>query len=117
VSVQQMNDLVDSVETEIFNHEEKENLAHKFIINKILNENQNVKVVEHKLNKFDSPKNSKNKSFGEENNNNNSGNKSKNSTMKVRSVKKGFFSKNFNFSEKNKNRTIPNSIQKIRTRN
>ena len=101
----------------LFNHEEKENLAHKFIINKILNENQNVKVVEHKLNKFDSPKNSKNKSFGEENNNNNSGNKSKNSTMKVRSVKKGFFSKNFNFLEKNKNRTIPNSIQKMRTRN
>ena len=37
--------------------------------------------------------------------------------MKVRSVKKGFFSKNFNFLEKNKNRTIPNSIQKMRTRN
>ena len=95
----------------LFNHEEKENMAHKFIINKILNENQNVKVVEHK---FDSPKNTKNKSFAEENNNEN---KSKNSTIKVRSVKKGFFSKNFNILEKNKNRTIPNSIKKIKTRN
>ena len=95
----------------LFNHEEKENMAHKFIINKILNENQNVKVVEHK---FDSPKNTKNKSFAEENNNEN---KSKNSTIKVRSVKKGFFSKNFNVLEKNKNRTIPNSIKKIKTRN
>ena len=95
----------------LFNHEEKENMAHKYIINKILNENQNVKVVEHK---FDSPKNTKNKSFAEENNNEN---KSKNSTIKVRSVKKGFFSKNFNVLEKNKNRTIPNSIKKIKTRN
>ena len=95
----------------LFNHEEKENMAHKFIINKILNENQNVKVVEHK---FDSPKNTKNKSFAEENNNEN---KSKNSTIKIRSVKKGFFSKNFNILEKNKNRTIPNSIKKIKTRN
>jgi len=95
----------------LFNHEEKENMAHKFIINKILNENQNVKVVEHK---FDSPKNTKNKSFAEENNNEN---KSKNSTIKVRSVKKGFFSKNFNILEKNKSRTIPNSIKKIKTRN
>lgn len=95
----------------LFNHEEKENMAHKYIINKILNENQNVKVVEHK---FDSPKNTKNKSFAEENNNEN---KSKNSTIKVRSVKKGFFSKNFNILEKNKNRTIPNSIKKIKTRN
>ena len=95
----------------LFNHEEKENMAHKYIINKILNENQNVKVVEHK---FDSPKNTKNKSFAEENNNEN---KSKNSTIKVRSVKKGFFSKNFNILEKNKSRTIPNSIKKIKTRN
>ena len=95
----------------LFSHEEKENMAHKFIINKILNENQNVKVVEHK---FDSPKNIKNKSFAEENNNEN---KSKNSIIKVRSVKKGFFSKNFNILEKNKNRTIPNSIKKIKTRN
>ena len=95
----------------LFSHEEKENMAHKFIINKILNENQNVKVVEHK---FDSPKNTKNKSFAEENNNEN---KSKNSTIKVSSVKKGFFSKNFNILEKNKNRTIPNSIKKIKTRN
>ena len=95
----------------LFNHEEKENMAHKFIINKILNENQNVKVVEHK---FDSPKNTKNKSFAEENNNEN---KLKNSTIKVRSVKKGFFSKNFNILEKNKSRTIPNSIKKIKTRN
>ena len=95
----------------LYNHEEKENMAHKFIINKILNGNQTVKVVEHK---FDSPKNTKNKSFAEENNNEN---KSKNSTIKVRSVKKGFFSKNFNILEKNKNRTIPKSIKKIKTRN
>ena len=100
----------------LFNHEEKENLAHRFIINKILKENQSVKVI----NNFDSPHETKNKSFIEDDNsiNNNSKNKSKNSTIKVSSVKKGFFSKNYKIQlEKNKNRAIPNSIKRIKTRN
>ena len=89
----------------LFSNEEKENMTHKYIINKILQENQKVKVIHN----YDSPKNSKriNKSLPDEEN------KSKNSTVKIRSVKKGFFSKNYSL-EKNKNRTIPNSLRKVK---
>ena len=89
----------------LFSNEEKENMTHKYIINKILQENQKVKVIHN----YDSPKNSKriNKSLPDEEN------KSKNSTVKIKSIKKGFFSKNYSL-EKNKNRTIPNSLRKVK---
>ena len=93
----------------LFHHEEKENLASKFIINKILNENQDVKVVYN----FDSPRETKKESFDEENNINDK----KNSTIKIRSVKKELLNKNYNILEKSKNRTIPNSVKRIKTRN
>ena len=89
----------------LFSNEEKENMTHKYIINKILQENQKVKVIHN----YDSPKNSKriNKSLPDEEN------KSKNSTVKIKSIKKGFFYKNYSL-EKNKNRTIPNSLRKVK---
>lgn len=87
----------------LFIQAQKENIAHKFIISKILQENQKVKV----LNNFE---NYKNRSMEQDD----SINKSKNSTIKVSSVKKGFFSKNYNLLEKNKTRTIPNSIRRVK---
>ena len=92
----------------LFSNEEKENMAHKYIISKILNVNKKVIVVEN----YDSPKNSKNKSFVEENYSNNN---SKSNTIKIGSIKKGFMTKYK--LDKNKNKTIPNSIKKVKTRN
>ena len=92
----------------LFSNEEKENMAHKYIISKILNVNKKVIVVEN----YDSPKNSKNKSFVEENCSNNN---SKSNTIKIGSIKKGFMTKYK--LDKNKNKTIPNSIKKVKTRN
>ena len=83
----------------LFNHEEKENMAHKFIIQKILNENQDVEVIHD----FDSPNKSKEQSL--EGNDNM---KSKISTLKAKSTKK---------EPNSKNKTIYNSTRKLRTRN
>ena len=90
----------------LFAHEEKENYAHKLIISKILQENQKVKVLQN----YDSP-NSKNKSIEEEDE---IENKPNNSTIKIGSFKRGFFSKNIYLLEKNKSKTIPNSIRRIK---
>ena len=94
----------------LFAQEQKENLTHKYIINQILQENQNIKVLQD----FNSPNNTKiNKSFEEENNLENSNIKS--NELKVNSVKKVSFSKSFGISSKYS--TIPDSIKGTRTRN
>lgn len=83
----------------LYSHEEKENAAHKYIIQKILNENQEVEV----LCNFDSPRNSKDQSL-EENNDR----KLKMSTLEAKSIKK---------ESQSKNRTLPNSMRQLKTRN
>ena len=94
----------------LFDQEQKENLTHKFIINQILQENQNIKV----LHDFNSPINSKNIKSSEEENNLEINN-SKTNTIKVSSVKKVSFSKSFGISDKYS--TIQNSIKRTKTRN
>ena len=97
----------------LFAQEQKENLTHKYIINQILQENQNIKVIQD-YNSPNSPINTKdNKSFEEENNLDISNSKS--NALKVNSVKKVSFSKSFGISYKYS--TIPNSIKRTRTRN
>ena len=97
----------------LFAQEQKENLTHKYIINQILQENQNIKVIQD-YNSSNSPINIKdNKSFEEENNLDMSN--SKLNALKVNSVKKVSFSKSFGISYKYS--TIPNSIKRTRTRN
>ena len=97
----------------LFAQEQKENLTHKYIINQILQENQNIKVIQD-YNSPNSPINAKdNKSFEEENNLDISNSKS--NALKVNSVKKVSFSKSFGISYKYS--TIPNSIKRTRTRN
>lgn len=97
----------------LFAQEQKENLTHKYIINQILQENQNIKVIQD-YNSPNSPINTKNsKSFEEENNLDISNSKS--NALKVSSVKKTSFSKSFGLSYKYS--TIPNSIKRTRTRN
>ena len=97
----------------LFAQEQKENLTHKYIINQILQENQNIKVIQD-YNSPNSPINIKdNKSFEEENNLDISNSKS--NALKVNSVKKVSFSKSFGISYKYS--TIPNSIKRTRTRN
>ena len=96
----------------LFAQEQKENLTHKYIINQILQENQNIKVIQD-YNSPNSPMNTKNsKSFEEENNLDISNSKS--NALKVSSVKKASFSKSFGLSYKYS--TIPNSIKRTRTR-
>ena len=98
----------------LFAQEQKENLTHKYIINQILQENQKIKVIHDYNSPNNSPINTKNNKSIEEENSIDI-NKSKIKTIKVSSVKKVFFSKNFGIS--NKNRTIQNSIRKTKTRN
>ena len=81
-----------------------------------MQENQNIKVIQdyNSPNSPNSPINTKNsKSFEEENNLDI--NNSKSNALKVSSVKKASFSKNFGLSYKYS--TIPNSIKRTRTRN
>ena len=110
----------------LFDQEKKENLTHKYIINRILQENQNIKLVDNYDN-YDSPKkesieeenkeNKENNNNNENNENNNSNdniNKSKNDTIKISYIRKEIYPKDYYVF---KNRTIPNSIKKVKTRN